>query len=504
MAGSTRKGLFAASFAAVTATSFCFVLRALVVDDWGRDFALNETQKGELLGVGLWPFAVSIVMLSLVIDRIGFRRSLWLAGAAHLVGITVLFLADGYWMLYCGTFIMALGNGAVEAAVNPLIATIYPEDRATWLNRLHAAWPGGMVVGGLLAIFLGPQVEWRWKIALMLLPVAIYFLLCLKRQFPVSGRAAAGVSYREMLGDAGAMSAVVIIGLIMLEIGRVFDLSTATVCLSIAILTAIYFFASRSFGRPLYLILVLIMVPVAITELSTDGWIVSLMSTELDRLGLQPGWLLVYTAGIVFASRLYAGVVIHRLSALGTLAAASAVTALGLFAMSMSHGLSLLVAATIYGIGKSFFWGTSLAVASDQFPKGGAVSINVLAGAGMLAAGILGSVFLGTLQDQATWRNLEDHDRKVGSSLVSEYLSERRQSLLGAYRPLDPVKIKSASQGDSVIIKSAEINGKRSALSSVAILPVFLTVIYLVLAMWFRSRGGYHPVYLAKTKEMVP
>src|ERR1700733_12076149 len=104
-----NRRIFAASFTAIVATSFCFILRALVVDDWGREFALSETQKGELLGVGLWPFSISIVLLSLLIDRIGFRTALWFAAASHVVGLAVLLTASGYWGLYVGTFAMALG-----------------------------------------------------------------------------------------------------------------------------------------------------------------------------------------------------------------------------------------------------------------------------------------------------------------------------------------------------------------------------------------------------------
>src|SRR5687767_7764826 len=117
--------LFLTCFAALVATAFCFVTRAFVIDAWGHEFNLSATQKGELLGVGLWPFAISIVLLSLLIDRLGFRLVLWLAVACHLGGTVLLLTASGYWSLYVGTFVLALGNGAVEAAANPLVATAY-------------------------------------------------------------------------------------------------------------------------------------------------------------------------------------------------------------------------------------------------------------------------------------------------------------------------------------------------------------------------------------------
>lgn len=246
MRRSSASRFFAVSFAAISATSFCFILRALVVDDWGAQFLLSETQKGELLGVGLWPFAITIILLSLIVDRVGFRAAFWFAAVCHASGLTVLLAADGYWMLYTGTFIMALGNGAVEAAANPLIATTYATDKPKWLNRLHAAWPMGMIFGGALAMALGPSVIWQIKVALMLLPVLAYIAMLPGTEFPPSERVAAGVPFRAMLADNGWLGALLVLSLAMLEIGRVFDLSFLVIATLVAVLTAIYaFYAIR-------------------------------------------------------------------------------------------------------------------------------------------------------------------------------------------------------------------------------------------------------------------
>ena len=67
-----KKILFWGCFIALVATSFGFIARALTASDWGAEFNLTETQVGEILGAGLWPFAISIVLFSLVIDRIGY------------------------------------------------------------------------------------------------------------------------------------------------------------------------------------------------------------------------------------------------------------------------------------------------------------------------------------------------------------------------------------------------------------------------------------------------
>lgn len=494
--GTAASRLFTVSFAALIATSFGFVLRALVIDDWGREFALSETQKGELLGVGLWPFAISIVLLSLIIDRVGFKLTLWFAAICHATGLAVLVTADGYWPLYAGTFVMALGNGAVEAAINPLVATLHPDNKPKWLNRLHAGWPGGLVLGGLIALGLGADADWRVKIALTALPLLIYAIMLIGARFPVSERVALGVSYRAMLGEAGWLSALVIAALMLMEVGRVFAWSGTAIVASIAAATAAYAFYARSAGRPLFVVFMLLMIPLAITELGTDGWIASLMEPQMRALGLQAGWVLVYTAMIVFVMRLVAGPILRAFTPLGVLAMASAATAAGLFLLSSATGPMLLAAATLYGIGKSFFWGTSLGVVGEQFPRGGAVALNVIAGAGMLAAGVVGSVLLGYLQDQATARGLAEHDAATRSAYAATYLGPERGSVLGGYRALDPARLAAAPAAERAEVEAITTRAKQSALRDVALLPAFMLVAYLALIMWFRARGGYRPVLL--------
>jgi MFS transporter, DHA2 family, metal-tetracycline-proton antiporter len=488
--------IFVTSFAAIVATAFCFILRALVIDDWGREFALSETQKGELLGVGLWPFSISIVLLSLLIDRIGFRVTFWFAAACHSVGLTVLLTADGYWALYAGTFIMALGNGAVEAAANPLIATVFRHDKPRWLNRLHAGWPGGLILGGIVGLALGGDAGWRFKCALLILPVLAYVVLLIGTRFPVSERVASGTSYRAMLVEAGFVSAGVIALLIMLEVGRIAGLPAWAVVASVAALTALFGVFARSAGRPLYVVLLLIMIPLAITELSTDSWISSLMEPEMRGFGLQAGWVLVYTSAIVFVIRIFAGSIIHWLKPLPVLALASALAAVGLYMLFGAGGLALLAAATLYGVGKSFFWGTSLGVCSEQFPAGGALTINAMAGAGMLAAGIIGSVMLGAAQDRATEAALLGRDARQGTHLAESFLTDTKVSVFGDYRAVDQTKLSAADAGDRDLVETVRRDSKKAALKDVAKLPMGMVLAYLGLIVFFRLRGGYRPVIL--------
>ena len=141
---------------------FWICRRAQIIGDWQTQFNLSETQKGELFGVGLWPFAISIVLFSLVIDKIGYGRAMIFAFLCHVSSAIITIFATGYWMLYVGTFVLALGNGTVEAVINPVVASMYSKEKTKWLNILHAGWPGGMVLGGILALSMG-SVHWGWK-----------------------------------------------------------------------------------------------------------------------------------------------------------------------------------------------------------------------------------------------------------------------------------------------------------------------------------------------------
>jgi MFS family permease len=486
----TRR-LFVLCFAALIATSFGFVLRAFVIDDWGREFALTETQKGEILGVGLWPFAISIALLSFVIDRLGFRIVLLFALACHVFATVLTLTATGYSSLYTATFILALGNGAVEAAVNPLVATLYRDAKTRWLNMLHAGWPGGLVLGGLLALALGPDIGWRYKIALVGVPVLAYAVLLIGRSFPASERVAAGVSFRDMLAEAGAVSALLASGFIVFALGGVFGWPLATQAVLVAAATLGYGLYCRALGRPLFILMLIVMIPLATTELGTDSWITSLMEPQMHALSLQPGWVLVYTSTLMLVLRLTAGPLVHRFKPLGLLALSAAVAALGLWSLSAAAGAMILVAATLYGLGKAFFWPTTLGFVAEQFPRGGAVTLNLVAAVGMLAVGTVGSVMLGNVQDRNSERALIAHDAAHGTGLTAAVLGQERSGIFGNYRGIDAGRLAALEPESQAAVYSLANQSKKQALRTVAVLPLVMLLTYLLLLGWFRLRGGY-------------
>jgi hypothetical protein len=256
---------------------------------------------------------------------------------------------------------------------------------------------------------------------------------------------------------------------------------------------------TRSFGRLLLAFLILIMMPLATTEIGTDGWISSLMEVPMKNAGGNPGWVLVYTSAIMMVLRFCAGPIVHKLSPLGLLATCATLAVLGLTALSHTGNLTgstallgIFAAATLYACGKTFFWPTMLGITSEQCPKGGALTLNSMGGIGMLAVGILGFPFIGYLQETTATTLLEASNQKVAQAVT-----EKKTYLLGEYRAIDPAKeAKVTSEEGKTAIQNAKTESQFSALGKMAIFPAIMLCGYLILIVYFRSRGGYKAVHI--------
>ena len=496
--GTNETLLFWASFIALIATAFGFIIRAQIIESevWMREFNLSKTELGNINGVGLWPFAISIVLFSLIIDKIGYGKAMIFAFVCHISSAILTIKATGYSSLYWATFIAALGNGTVEAVINPVVATLFSREKTKWLNRLHAGWPGGLVLGGILALSMG-SVDWRYKVGLIFLPVVAYGILMIGRKFPVNERVAAGVSYKPMLQEVGILGAAIVTILIVRVLGDTFHIPALIQVGVGALMIAGYGAYVRSLGAPLFIALLLIMIPLATTELGTDSWIGDLMSPEMNKIGLAGGWVLIYTSLIMLILRFFAGPIVHKLSPLGLLAASAAVAALGLVFLSKAQGGMILAAATLYGFGKTFFWPTMLGVVAEQFPKGGALTLNTIAGVGMLAVGVVGSPLLGNIQDKETGRKLQSENPAIYEKVVGP----EKTSVFGIYRPLEQKKIDELPDDGQKVIKGIQNTAKKDALMMVAIFPCIMFASYIGLILYFQTRGGYKPKILITQAE---
>ena len=126
-----------------------------------------------------------------------------------------------------GTFIFALANGTLEAVANPLVATLFPNNRTHYLNILHASWPAGLVLGGLVGWMLGDgmHVGWKMQLGLFLMPTCSTASMFFGQQFPKSEASAKGLSSVRCpdVGFLGALVACFLIGLFFKEHSAAFS-----------------------------------------------------------------------------------------------------------------------------------------------------------------------------------------------------------------------------------------------------------------------------------------
>jgi len=201
-----RKRLFVASCLALLVTAITFAIRAKIDGVFSTDYGLTKEEVGYAFGPAFWGFALAMFFGGFIIDIVKTRTIVWLAFGMHVVGIILLLLAKDMISLFIANVFIGLGNGSVEAACNPLVATMFPEKRTKMLNRFHVWFPGGIVIGGVLAWLVMDQLNLRWEIlvSLLFIPLAIYGFLFLGQKIPETERVTSGVSYKEMIRNVGA------------------------------------------------------------------------------------------------------------------------------------------------------------------------------------------------------------------------------------------------------------------------------------------------------------
>ena len=493
-----NKKLFWACFVALVATSFVFGLRANIIGNWQSDFGLSEADKGRILGVGLWPFAISIILFSLIIDTIGYKTTAYIAMACHVASLVLTLIAQTPTALYWSVFLIAIANGMVEAFINPVVATAFPKEKSKWLNILHAGWPAGLALGALTAIILG-DAGWQVKYAMCFIPVVIYAILIIPCKFPVNERVAANVSYREMLGQVGAIGFFIFTLLLVLGISQILTslwpeiaispMEAMVIAAAVAVAAGIY---TRSAGHWMFLLILLTMGPLATTELGTDSWMPDLLGADFTPA--QAGWIFIYVSTIMTILRFYAGPIVHKFSPIGLLVVSAIVAIIGLLFLSKAAGMIILVAATVYAFGKTFLWSTTLGLVSEQFPKGGALTLNGVSAVGVLGMGILGAPLMGGLQDKGIDRDLAANHPAIHEQVVG---APRNDLFLGEVRGLDEDKVQALTEEERAIVTEVKYPHKKAAFFQVAALPTFMLLCYLVMFFYFKARGGYKPVELA-------
>ena len=389
-----QKKLFIASCLALLVTAITFAIRAKIEGVFTTEYGLTKEQIGYAFGPAFWGFAVAMFFGGFIIDLVKTRTIVWLAFGMHLVGIVLLLLARDMTSLFIANVFIGLGNGSVEAACNPLVATLFPDKKTKMLNRFHVWFPGGIVVGGVLAWLVMDVAGLRWEIlvSLLFIPLAIYGFLFFGQKIPETERVASGVSYKEMMRNIGAPYTIIFTVILMILVASVPSLSLSfDSILPFVIVGAIVVLVIVE-GRVinkislLFPLVLFCMLLTASTELGTTQWINALLITN----GINPMIILVVVTGIMAVGRYFAGGLIHRLNPIGVLLGSAVIATVGLLLLSISNGPAMtLASAAVFAVGVCYFWPTMIGVASEYIPKSGALGMSILGGAGFVATSMV-------------------------------------------------------------------------------------------------------------------
>ena len=348
---SNRRSLFIASCASLLVTSLSFGIRAGILNDLGVEFELNGSELSRIAATAFWGFPVSMIIGGALVDKVGMKNLMRLAYIGHFAGILLTIFAGGFWSLWVSTLFIGLANGMVEAVCNPLVASIYPEEKTTKLNQFHLWFPGGIVIGSLVAFTFGKMgLSWQMMMAVMLLPTIWYALQMERMEFPVTERVANKVSDSDMY---------------------------------------------KALLNPLYIIITIAMLGTATSELFINQYVDVLLKSVSDNAIL----ILLITSGVMTFGRGIAAPVVERFSTTGMLLFSAVFTTIGLYMMGTMDGSMLFVSAFVFGIGVTYFWPTMIGFVATYLPSTGAVGMAVIGAAGMFAVSIY-MQFMGGFYDE--------------------------------------------------------------------------------------------------------
>jgi len=347
--------LFNASCVALVVTALAFATRGSFVQAWATEFNLNHTEVGWIVGTAFWGFTLAMVFGGPLVDIIGIGRIISIAFFCHVAGIVLTIISTGFWSLFISTLLIGIANGSVEAACNPLITSMYTDQKTRRLNRFHAWFPTGIVIGGLIVFIFNKigLLNWRYAMAIMLLPTFVYGYMFLNKEFPKTERVVSGFSYKDML----------------------------KACVS-----------------PLFIFMAFCMILTGGTELGTNQWIAALLSNVSNN----PILLLVWISGIMALTRQFGGILIHNFKSTVVLLTSSFLAFFGCILMGYTSGAMVFAAAGIFALGVAFFWPSMLGFVSENIPKSGALGLAIMGGIGFLGGAIAQPV-LGAIFDAQTF-----------------------------------------------------------------------------------------------------
>jgi MFS family permease len=344
-----RGRLFTASCLALVATAMSFAIRGDIMGDVQRLLGLTDVQVGWILGAAFWGFGLSILVGGPLCDVLGMGTIIRLAALGHIGGALLTVVSKSFEMFFAATVIIGIANGLVEAVINPLVATIYSEDKTRRLVALHAWFPGGVVIGGVLAfVFTQLGLNWQAKTLVLLAPSVIYAAMVMGQRFPETERKAAGVPVGDMF---------------------------------------------REIARPLFLIIWAAMWITAATELGPGSWIPTIFNRVMGSSARAGVLVVVWINGIMYLMRQFGANAAHAVSPIALIGLTAVPAAAGLYLFSLADSpTAAFAAAALFAAGIAFWWPTMLGITSERFPRGGALLLAIIGASGSFSTAIAGPI----------------------------------------------------------------------------------------------------------------
>ena len=339
MSDQTNKRLFYGSCFALITTAFSFSIRAGILPELGRTFDLSATQLGFINQMWFIGFPISMVLGGIFYSTIGPKRIMIFAFFAHTLGILLTIFSGGYTGLLISTLFIGLGNGCTEAACNPMIATSYSgKTMNTLLNRFHMWFPGGIVLGSLVSLFMTKMnLGWEAQIWIILIPTLIYAYLFYGQIFPEAKKEVASLG-----GNLKAMA------------------------------------------TPLFIFMCACMTLTAISEFGPSQW----AQLVLAKSGAEPMVILALITGLMAVGRYFGGEFVHKFDQTGVLLGSAIFTSLGIFLFSTQTGGMTYFAAIIFAMGVCYFWPNMIGFIAEKIPLSGAIGMSVVGAFGMFSTAI--------------------------------------------------------------------------------------------------------------------
>ena len=487
-----RKTLLIISFLTLIGAGMGFATRAAAGPAWAK-LGIDGDTFGAIMGYGFLGFGFVIFFGGILVEYMGYKKLLGISILLHLISAVLILVAPSMhagWvesigeaeatanltnLLMYSVLLFSICQGLYEAVINPLVGQLYPENQTHYLNILHAGWPGGIIVGGLLAFCFQndtayfPEIEWHYMLSSYSLVLIAMTAMMLKQPFPETTKSKSSVS-----------------------LGVLFS------C-----------FLSIPF-----LVLIVAHALIGSMELGVD----SMQTRLMERLVENSVSVLIYTSALMFILRFFAGPIVHKINPIGLLFISSLFAIVGLLWLGSEIETAVIIfaAATVYSLGKAFLWPTMLAIAGERYPQSGAIAMSTLGAAGMISVGFVGSAMIANQQTTTMNDVLKKNNPTVYARYANEIDGEliptmtqaameydaaaddatlrekKREIILSAAR--EDVKgdlSDSIIAEDGIAITKAFNTGGRAALTNTSILPVGMAICFLGLLVYYKSIGGY-------------